>query len=75
MSPDLKMAKIYVSFFPVKDKEGMAKRINEIQGDIRRRLGMVMKNQVRYIPELHFFLDDSRDYEEEISSLLNKDKK
>ena len=74
MSPDLKVAKVYLSFFGVEDKKKYLEHINEIQGDIRRRLGMVMKNQLKYIPELHFFLDDSLDYADEIENLLNKDK-
>lgn len=74
MSPDLKVAKVYLSFFAVDDKEAMMKHIHEIQGDIRRRLGMVMKHQLKYIPELHFFHDDSLDYADEIDDLLNKDK-
>lgn len=73
MSPDLKVAKVYLSFFGAKDNEALLKHINEIQGDIRRRLGMVMKNQLKYIPELHFYLDDSLDYAEEINSLLSSD--
>lgn len=74
MSPDLKEGKVYVSFFGVKDKEAMLAHMNAIQGDIRRRLGSVMRNQLRHIPELRFYLDDSLDYAEEIVTLLNKDK-
>lgn len=75
MSPDLKVAKVYLSFFGIKDHDGMLQHILDIQGDIRRRLGLVMKNQLKYIPELHFYHDDSLDYADEISDLLNKDKK
>ena len=71
MSPDLKLAKVYLSFFGVADKEAMIRHINDIQGDIRRRLGNLMKHQLRYIPELHFYHDDSLDYAEEIENLLN----
>ena len=74
MSPDLKVAKVYLSFFAVKDNKEMMEHIHKIQGDIRRRLGMIMKHQLRYIPELHFFLDDSLDYAAEINSLLDDDK-
>lgn len=73
ISPDLKVAKVYLSFFGVKDTDAMMKHINAIQGNIRRLLGIEMKNQLRYIPELHFFLDDSLNYADEISDLLNKD--
>ena len=70
ISPDLKVAKAYLSFFGVADKDSMIRHINDIQGDIRRRLGNEMKHQLRYIPELHFFHDDSLDYAEEIDTLL-----
>ncbi len=73
ISPDLKVAKIYLSFFGVNDKEAKLEEIRSHQGDIRRRMGGEMKHQLRYIPELHFFLDDSIDYAEEINTLLDKD--
>lgn len=70
MSPDLKVAKVFLSFFGTKDSKAELKHINEIQGDIRRRLGMVMRNQLKYIPELHFYQDDSLEYAAEINELL-----
>lgn len=70
MSPDLKVAKVYLSLFGAKDSKAELKHINEIQGDIRRRLGMVMRNQLKYIPELHFYQDDSLEYAAEINELL-----
>lgn len=73
MSPDLKVAKIYLSFFGVKNMDESLDHVNKIKGNIRRILGMSMKHQLRYIPELNFFLDDSLDYADEISDLLNKD--
>jgi len=73
MSPDLKVAKVYLSFFAVKDAPALLKHIISVQGNIRRILGTTMRNQLRYIPELHFFLDDSLDYADEISGLLKTD--
>lgn len=70
MSPDLKVAKVYLSFFGPKDNKEFLKHMRHIQGDVRRRLGMIMKNQLKYIPELHFYLDDSLDYADEINELL-----
>ena len=71
MSPDLKEGKAYVSFFGVKDNDTMIRHMNDIQADIRRRLGTVMKNQLRHIPALRFYIDDSLDYADNISNLLN----
>ncbi len=73
MSPDLKVAKVYLSFFNVADKDAFLEEVRSQQANLRRLLGYVMKHQLRHIPELHFYLDDSLDYAEEIDSLLKKD--
>ena len=73
MSPDLKVAKVYLSFFNVKDKDAKLEEVRKQQSNIRRLLGYEVKNQLRNVPELHFYLDDSLDYAEEIDSLLKKD--
>ena len=59
MSPDLKVAKVYLSFFNVADKDAMLEEVRKQQGNMRRLLGNELKNQLRNIPELHFYLDDS----------------
>jgi len=74
MSPDLSLAKAYLSIFPsVKSKEIM-ENINRQKKAIRYELGLRIGKQVRRIPELAFFLDDSIDYLENIDHLLNQDK-
>lgn len=73
MSPDLKVAKAYLSFFGVSDKDATLEDIRKHQGNIRRIIGGEMRNQLRYIPEFHFFHDDSLDYADEIENLLDKD--
>ncbi len=73
MSPDLKVSKVYLSFFGAKNNEEFLEFIRAIQGDIRRRMGGELRNSLRYIPELHFYLDDSLDYADEIDNLLDKD--
>lgn len=72
VSPDLGVAKVYVSLFPVKDKDKLLAMIREHTSDLRRRLGGRIRKQVRIIPELIFFLDDSLDYAERIDELLKK---
>jgi ribosome-binding factor A len=70
VSPDLSIAKIYVSLFPVDDKK---EAIEELQGqasEVRYVLGKKIGKQLRHIPELHFYLDDSFDYAEKIDQLL-----
>ncbi len=72
MSADLGVAKIYVSLFPVKDKEKLLTKIKEKTPELRGILGKRIRQQVRVIPELVFFLDDSIDYAEHINQLLKK---
>ncbi|MBN2482276.1 MAG: 30S ribosome-binding factor RbfA [Bacteroidales bacterium] len=70
ISPDLGLAKIYLSIYPVeKDKDYIAE-INRHAKTIRNALGRNIRHQVRNIPELVFYLDDSLDYLEHIDELL-----
>ena len=70
MSPDLSLAKIYLSFFPVKENEDPLSSLKEHTAEIRYELGNKVHNQLRIIPELAFFVDDSLDYIEKIEKLL-----
>ncbi len=70
MSPDLSLAKIYLSFFPVKENENPLIPLKEHTAHIRHELGNKVRNQLRIIPELAFFVDDSLDYIEKIEKLL-----
>lgn len=72
VSPDLGVAKIYVSLFPVKEKDVMLKLIKQNTAEIRGHLGRRIRHQARIIPELIFFIDDSLDYAEHIEKLLKK---
>ncbi len=71
VTPDLNMAKVYVSIFAAKDNDECLKTIRSHAKEIRHQLGQRIKNQLRAVPELHFYLDDSLDYIENIESLLN----
>ena len=70
VSPDLSVARVYLSLFPVKDKEEFITYITSVEGQIRYELGKRVRYQLRKIPELAFFVDDSLDYIENIGSLL-----
>ena len=72
VSPDLGVAKVYVSLFPVKDKKEVLEKIKEHTVELRHNLGQRIRKQVRVIPELMFFIDDSLDYAERIEELLKK---
>lgn len=72
ISPDLSFAKIYLSLFGTKDREALLTLIKEHRSEIRKNLGQRIKKQVRIIPELNFYIDDTMDYAERINELLKK---
>ena len=69
VTPDLSLARIYVSVFLGPDKKVVIENIRENAGRIRGEVGKRLKNMHR-IPELVFYIDDSLDYAEEINTLL-----
>ncbi len=70
VSPDLSYAKVYVSIFPSALVEKTMDTLNEKNKSIRFVLGKKVGKQMRIIPELRFFVDDSLDYIEKIDQLL-----
>ena len=70
VSSDLSIAKAYLSIFPSEKGEELIKNINANMKSIRYELGTRVRFQLRIIPELKFFLDDSLDYLEHIDELL-----
>lgn len=70
VSPDLGVAKVYLSLFPAQEKKEVIKDIISKGSEIRFILGKKVGKQLRHIPELHFYLDDSFDYAEKIDQLL-----
>lgn len=70
VSPDLGVAKVYLSLFPVKDKVAAIAHIKEQQHRLRGQLGSRIGKQMRVVPELLFYLDDSLDRAEQIDKLL-----
>ena len=72
VSPDLSLAKAYLSVFPSERAQEVLQNINDHASEVRFELGRLERHQLRIIPELKFFLDDSLDYVEHIDELLNK---
>lgn len=73
VSPDLALAKTYLSIFPHdKNDENTLESIRQRSAKIRNELGKKVKNQLRVVPELAFFIDDSLDYIDNIEELLKK---
>lgn len=75
VSPDLGLAKAYLSIFPSEKGKELLNNINTNIKALRYDLGQRVGKQLRIVPELAFYLDDSLDYLENIDRLLNSDKK
>jgi len=73
VSKDLAVTKVYLSLFATKDKHVLLEKIQKHAREIRHHLARREHNQLRIMPELHFFLDDSLDYIENIDHLLKNE--
>ncbi len=72
ISPDLSVARAYLSIFPSEKSAEMLANINANTKTIRYELSQRVRHQLRKTPELTFFLDDSLDYIDNIDTLLKK---
>lgn len=72
VTKDLAIAKVYLSLFATSDKQKLLNSIRRHTSGFRYKLGRKIGKQVRVIPELHFYLDDSLDYIENIEKLLDE---
>lgn len=72
ISPDMSIARVYLSVFLSERSQEIVKNINDNMKSIRYELGTRVRHQLRIIPELKFFVDDSLDYAERIDELLKK---
>ncbi|MCF8308140.1 MAG: 30S ribosome-binding factor RbfA [Bacteroidales bacterium] len=74
VTKDLSVARIYVSLFATKDKQATLQLIRENINEIRYDLGNRERHQLRKIPELEVYEDDTLDYIDHIDELLDDDK-
>lgn len=72
ISPDLSIAKVYVSIFPSAKQDEVMKMLEEDKRRLRGELGRQVAKQLRIVPELDFYLDTTLDYAEHIEELLKK---
>ena len=72
VSTDLRHANIFLSIFPAKNPEEALETIKKNCTMIRKNLAKTVRHQLRVVPELQFYLDDSSAYAEEIDRLLKK---
>lgn len=70
ISPDLSICTAHLSIFPSERAEEILENINQNTKSIRFNLGQRVRNQLRIVPELRFFIDDSLDYIDRIDQLL-----
>lgn len=75
ITPDLFEGRVYLSMFQVKDPQAVLHTFEEKYKEIRNELGKRVRHQLRSIPELKFFIDDTLDYVFKMEELLEKIKK
>lgn len=75
ITPDLYEARIYLSMFQVKDAQEALHRFEEKSKEIRKELGISVRHQLRSVPELKFYIDDTLDYVFKMEELFDKIKK
>jgi ribosome-binding factor A len=71
VSPDLGVAKIYISMMLAPDKQAILEKINTRKSEIRKALGEKIRKQVRVIPELIFYLDEVEENAQRMDQLIN----
>ena len=72
ISPDLSVAKVFVSIFPSDKQASVMALLGEKKKEIRGELGHKVASQLRIVPDIDFYLDTSLDYAEHIEELLRK---
>lgn len=75
MTPDLSIARIYLSFLDSKTKEKHFEQITQNASQIRYKLGNKIRHDTKAVPELEFFIDDTSDYVENMDKIFNEIKK
>ena len=72
VSPDLAVAKVYLSFLNTNNTELSLATVNSHTGEIRYKLGARIRHQARVIPTLSFFIDDTNEYVEHMDKIFDK---
>ena len=75
ITPDLYEARIYLSFFKIDDAVGTLKKIQERAWEIKKELTARVRHQLRSMPTLTFFIDDTMDYVEKMEKIFKEIKK
>lgn len=71
MSPDLSIAKVYISMMMIKDRESLLQKITSRKSEIRKQLGNKIGKQVRIVPDLIFYIDQVEERAMELDKLID----
>ncbi|MBE9585416.1 30S ribosome-binding factor RbfA [Mucilaginibacter sp. JRF] len=72
VTPDLAIARVFLSFFNNNNTQQALQLVKSHASEIRYKLGARIKDQVRIIPQLEFFVDDTNEYVERMDKLFDK---
>jgi len=72
VTPDLSYAKVYLTFLNETNPQEKADLVKTKTGEIKLQLGRALKNEMRKLPDINFFYDDTMDYVENMDSLFKK---
>src|SRR5258708_4988173 len=72
ITPDLLELRVYLSFFQVKNAEAAMKRIEEKAWEVKKEIAARVKHQLRRIPEIRYYLDDTLDHVFKMEELFKK---
>ncbi|MCU7693719.1 30S ribosome-binding factor RbfA [Haoranjiania flava] len=75
ITPDLLESRVYLSFFQIEDKQQALKTIQQKEWEIKKELAVKVKNQLRRMPVLKFYEDDTLDYVFKMEEVFDKIKK
>ena len=67
---DLSLARVYVSVFPSEKGKDIVAELNDVKPSIRHRIAQLVRHQLRKMPDLHFYLDDTLDYIDRIDQAV-----
>lgn len=71
VSPDLSVAKLYISMMLVKDKQGLLGKINDHKKEFRKLLGDKVGKQLRIVPEIVFYVDEVEENAQKLDDIIN----
>jgi ribosome-binding factor A len=75
ITPDLFDARVYLSMFKIDDKEAALQKVNEMAWEIKKELTAKVRHQLRSMPNITYYIDDTLDYVDKIEDLFKQIKK